>query len=202
MSLRTSVSPHEECDSAPPPQPADRLDALAPSELLLIVYQELRRLAAAKLAREQFGQTLQPTALVHEAWLRLGGDNQPAWNSRGHFFGAAAEVMRRILIESARRKNAVRHGGDLEKVSASTPGFELQSPSVDNEELLLINEAIENLRSHDPRKAELVKQRYFVGLTLEEVAEVLGISERTAKRDWTYARTWLFNEVNRLRASE
>lgn len=201
MPLRTPAPGHEEGASSTLLPTLEHLDTLAPNELLLAVYQELRRLAAAKLAREQAGQTLQPTALVHEAWLRLGGDRQPAWNSRGHFFGAAAEVMRRILIENARRKSAVRHGGEWKKVSASTPGLELPSPTVDNEELLLINEAIDNLRAHDPRKAELVKQRYFVGLTLEEAAEVLAISERTAKRDWMYARTWLFNEVSRLRAS-
>ncbi len=182
-------------------QALERVDSLAPDDLLKLVYEELRRLAAAKLAREQVGQTLQPTALVHEAWLRLGGDSQPAWNSRGHFFGAAAEVMRRILIENARRKSAVRHGGALERVSASTPDFELHSPAVNTEELILINEAIDNLEAHDSRKADLVKQRYFVGLTIEEAAEVLGISERTAKRDWTYARTWLYNEVSRLRAA-
>jgi RNA polymerase sigma factor (TIGR02999 family) len=164
-----------------------------------LVYDELRRLAAAKLARESAGQTLQPTALVHEVWLRLGGDQQPAWGNRAHFFAAAAEGMRRILIDNARRKLAVRHGGKLEKLSANATGFDFVSEPTDDAELLLVNEAIDALAAHDPRKAELVKQRYFTGLTLEEAAEVLDISLRTAKRDWAYARAWLFNEVKRLR---
>jgi RNA polymerase sigma factor (TIGR02999 family) len=168
-------------------------------ELLPLVYDELRRLAAAKLARESPGQTLQATALVHEVWLRLGGDAQPVWGNSAHFFAAAAEGMRRILIENARRKLAVRHGGRLQKLSASDTGFDLASEPTDDAELLLVNEAIDALAIHDARKAELVKQKYFVGLTLEEAAEVLGISLRTAKRDWTYARTWLFNEVRRIR---
>ena len=121
------------------------------------------------------------------------------WQNRAHFFAAAAEGMRRILIESARRKNAVRHGGDLAKISANSTGFDLASESGDDRELLLLNDAIDALALHDARKAELVKQKYFAGLTLEEAAEVLGISVRTAKRDWAYARAWLFNEVQRLR---
>lgn len=174
-------------------------DPSAAEELLPLVYDELRRLAAARMAREAPGQTLQATALVHEAWLRLGGEHQPAWANRAHFFGAAAEAMRRILVDNARRKHAVRHGGKLQKVSASETNFDLPADLGDDAELLLINDALEALAAHDPRKADLVKQRYFVGLTLEEAAEVLGISERTAKRDWVYARTWLFNEVQRLR---
>jgi RNA polymerase sigma factor (TIGR02999 family) len=180
-------------------QRIDQGDPHAAAELLPLVYDELRRLAAAKLARESAGQTLQPTALVHEVWLRLGGDRQPAWGNRAHFFAAAAEGMRRILIDNARRKLAVRHGGKLEKLSANATGFDLASEPTDDTELLLVNDAIDALAAHDPRKAELVKQRYFTGLTLEEAAEVLGISLRTAKRDWAYARAWLFNEVNRLR---
>lgn len=174
-------------------------DTQAAGELLPLVYEELRRLAAAKLAREAPGQTLQPTALVHEAWLRLGGDSATPWDNRGHFFAAAAEGMRRILIDHARRKRAARHGGALAHVSASATGFEVPSPDVDDAELLLVNEALDALAAHDARKAELVKQKYFVGLTLEEAATVLGISARTAKRDWAYARAWLFNEVKRLR---
>jgi RNA polymerase sigma factor (TIGR02999 family) len=174
-------------------------DPHAAAQLLPLVYDELRRLAAAKMAREAPGQTLQPTALVHEVWLRLGGDEQPPWGNRAHFFAAAAEGMRRILIDSARRKRAVRHGGELAKISADATGFDLASPAGDDEELLLVNEAIDALAAHDPRKAELVKQKYFAGLTLEEAAELLGISLRTAKRDWAYARAWLFNEVKRLR---
>ncbi|HVU22656.1 MAG TPA: sigma-70 family RNA polymerase sigma factor [Opitutus sp.] len=173
-------------------------DSLAAGELLPLVYDELRRLAAAKMAQESAGHTLQPTALVHEAWLRLGGDHQPPWANRAHFFAAAAESMRRILIDNARRKRAARHGGELAKLSASDTGFDLPAPTDDDEEMLLVNEALDGLAAHDPRKAELVKQRYFVGLTLEEAADVLGISLRTAKRDWAYARAWLFNEVKRL----
>ena len=180
-------------------QRIERGDSQAAAELLPLVYDELRRLAAAKMAHEASGQTLQPTALVHEVWLRLGGDRQPHWANRAHFFAAAAEGMRRILIESARRKRAIRHGGELAKVSADSTGFDLASQTEDIDELLLVNEAIDALTVHDPRKADLVKQRYFAGLTLEEAAEVLGISLRTAKRDWAYARAWLFNEVQRLR---
>jgi RNA polymerase sigma factor (TIGR02999 family) len=177
----------------------DQGDAQAAERLLPLVYGELRRLAAAKMARESTDQTLQPTALVHEAWLRLGGEAQPDWRNRGHFFGAAAESMRRILIENARRKRAARHGGALAKVSANSTGFDLASPVVDNETLLLIHEALDGLAAHDARKADLVKLKYFGGLALEQAAQTLGISERTAKRDWAYARAWLFNEVKRLR---
>lgn len=180
-------------------QPVGQAGPQAAAQLLPLVYDELRRLAAARMARESQGQTLQATALVHEAWLRLGGDQQPAWANRAHFFAAAAEAMRRILIDHARRKQANKHGGKLEKLSASETGFDLPAGSPDDAELLLVNEALEALAAHDPRKAELVKQKYFIGLTLEESAEILGISVRTAKRDWVYARTWLFNEVNRLR---
>jgi RNA polymerase sigma factor (TIGR02999 family) len=180
-------------------QQIDRGEKPAAEQLLAAVYDELRRLAAAKMAHEAAGHTLQPTALVHEVWLRLGGDEQPTWANRAHFFAAAAESMRRILIENARRKRAIRHGGEFVKVSASETGFEVASPVADDDELLLINDAIDGLTAHDPRKAELVKQKYFVGLTLEEAADTLGISHRTAKREWAYARAWLFNEVNRLR---
>ncbi|WP_225919630.1 sigma-70 family RNA polymerase sigma factor [Actomonas aquatica] len=174
-------------------------DASAAEQLLPLVYDELRRLAAHKMAHEAPGQTLQPTALVHEAWLRLGGSNQPAWQNRAHFFGAAAESMRRILIDNARRKRALKHGGDLAKVSADQTGFDLAQPTANDSELLLVHEALAAFETHDSRKAELVKLKYFAGLTLEEAGQVLGISERTAKRDWAYARAWLFNEVQRLR---
>ena len=181
-------------------QQVERGEPNAAAELLAVVYDELRRLAAAKMARESAAQTLQPTALVHEVWLRLGGDAQPAWANRAHFFAAAAEAMRRILIESARRKRAVRHGGEFAKVSASETGFDVAAAQESDDELLLVNDALHALAAHDPRKAELVKQKYFVGLTLEEAAEVLGISHRTDKRDWAYAQAWLFEEVQRLRA--
>ena len=174
-------------------------DPHAAGELLPLVYEDLRQLAAAKMAGEAPGQTLQPTALVHEAWLRLGGDAQPQWANRAHFFAAAAEAMRRILIDQARRKRAVRHGGELAKVSASDSGFDVAAPTADDEELLLMNEALDALAAHDPRIAELVKHKYFTGLTLEEAADLLGVSHRTANRDWAYARAWLFNEVKRLR---
>ena len=196
-------------DTSPPLEPAcgditlllqraGQGHALAANQILPLVYDELRKLAAAKMARESTGQTLQPTALVHEAWLRLGGDAQQNWQNRAHFFAAAAEAMRRILIENARRRHAVRHGGGLEKVRANATGFDVASPEAD-EELLLLHHALDALATHDPRKAELVKLQHFVGLTVEESAAVMGITDRTARRDWVYARTWLFNEINRLR---
>jgi RNA polymerase sigma factor (TIGR02999 family) len=178
----------------------NRADAPAPGELLPLVYDELRQLARACMAGEAPGHTLQATALVHEAYLKLGGDEGRPWANRAHYFAAAAEAMRRILIDRARRKLAEKHGGGLQKLSASDTGFDLPAGAPDDAELLLVNEALEALAAHDPRKAELVKQKYFIGLTLEESAEMLGISVRTAKRDWVYARTWLYNEVNRLRA--
>jgi len=178
---------------------AEEGDASAASKILPLVYGELRKLAAAKMARESSGQTLQATALVHEAWLRLGGDAQPQWKNRAHFFAAAAEAMRRILIDNARKRHAVRHGAGLEKVSANATGFDVAAPEMGDAELLLLNEAMDNLSAHDARKAELVKQWYFVGLTVGEVARAMGISERTAQRDWTYARAWLMNEIDRLR---
>lgn len=173
-------------------------DASAAEQILPLVYDELRKLAAAKMARESAGQTLQPTALVHEAWLRLGGEAQPNWQNRAHFFSAAAEAMRRILIENARRRHAVRHGGGLEKLSANATGFDFTAPTAD-EELLLVHDALDALAAEDPRKAELVKQCYFVGLTLEEEAEVVGLPLRTAERHWAYSRAWLAAEIERLR---
>jgi RNA polymerase sigma factor (TIGR02999 family) len=204
-----SLSPRMS-DAPPPPDPpagdiaflvqrTEHGNARAADQILALVYGELRKLAAAKMARESEGQTLQPTALVHEAWLRLGGAAQPDWKNRAHFFSAAAEAMRRILIENARRKHRIRHGGRLDKVSASATGFDLAAPELDDAELLRLNEALDRLTEHDARKAALVKHRYFVGLTLEETAGVMGISERTAKRDWVYARAWLFGEMKKLR---
>jgi len=180
-------------------QRAERGDAQAASRILPLVYSELRKLAAAKMARENAGQTLQPTALVHEAWLRLGGEAQPGWKNRAHFFAAAAEAMRRILIENARRKQRIRHGGGLEKLSANRTGFDVAAAELDDEELLLLNEALDRLAAHDPRKAQLVQHWFFAGLTIEQTAEVLGVSARTAHRDWLYARAWLTNEIQRLR---
>ena len=169
-------------------------DPRAGEALLPLVYEELRRLAAGRMANEAAGHTLQPTALVHEAWLRLVGSEQRTWQSRAHFFGAAAEAMRRILIESARRKQAQRRGGgqrplDIEEIDppAATPGYDL----------FVVDEALEKFAVEDKEKAELVKLRYFIGLSFEEAADVLGISVPTAKRWWTYARAWLFAEIDK-----
>lgn len=175
-------------------------DGQAADELLPLVYGELRKLAAAKMANEVAGQTLQPTALVHEAWLRLGGEEQPDWKNRAHFFASAAEAMRRILIDRARRRQALRHGGELMRTSADALDDAIASPAADDAELLDVHEALDALARHDLRKAELVKQCYFVGLTLKEAAMVLGISEPTARRDWSYSRAWLFTEINQLRS--
>lgn len=172
----------------------------AAEQLLALVYGELRALARAKMAREQPGQTLQPTALVHEAWLRIvDAEGQARFANRAHFFGAAAEAMRRILIDRARRKLAARHGGGLERVDAEA--VDIAAPTADDAELLAIHEALDALTVHEPRKAELVKLRYFAGLSIEETANVLAISTATAKRDWTYARAWLFRKIKQLEAS-
>ena len=170
-------------------------DTGAQEEILPLVYEELRKLAAQRMAREHPGQTLQATALVHEAWLRLGGDHQPAWQNRGHFFAAAAEAMRRILIDNARRKKAARHGGGAERVPLDPESLELAA-AMDDDQLLALHEALDRLAEHDAAKAELVKLRFFTGLTLTEAAEVLGISEPTAKRHWAYARAWLFRAIH------
>ena len=165
---------------------AHRGDKQAAAELLPLVYGELRKLAAAKLAQERAGQTLDATALVHEAYLRLVGDQQFA--GRGHFFAAAAEAIRRILVEQARRKQAARHGG-LRKREALAPD-RLTAPAPD-EELLALHEALDRLAEQQPEKAELVKLRYFAGLTADQAAAALGISPSTADRHWAYARAWL-----------
>jgi RNA polymerase sigma factor (TIGR02999 family) len=165
----------------------------APEKFLDLVYGELRQLAAAKMAREAPGHTLQPTALVHEAWLRLGGDAQPAWHNRSHFFGAAAEAMRRILIERARRRQAARHGGGQARLNVDE--IEIADESRDDIQILAVNDALERLAAVDAKMAELVKLRYFVGLTLEECAQTMEISEVTARRWWAYAKSWLFREI-------
>src|SRR6266568_456193 len=168
----------------------------ASEELLPMVYEELRKLAAARMAREAAGHTLQPTALVHEAWLRLVGAPEQNWNSRNHFFMAAAQAMRRILIERARQKSRLKRGGDQQRV----PLEELDlATNADSETLLLVEEAMERLANADPVKARLVELRFFTGLSLAEAAQVLGVSEPTAKRYWAYARAWLFKEIERLR---
>jgi RNA polymerase sigma factor (TIGR02999 family) len=168
-------------------------DAHAADQLLPLVYDELRRLAAQRLAQEKPGQTLQATALVHEAYLRLvgSGPDQP-WNSRGHFFAAAAEAMRRILVDSARRKQAVRHGGDRQRLELDV--VEPAAPAL-SDDLVALDEALERFAAKDRQKAELVKLRHFAGLTLEESAQALGISPATAHRWWNYARAWLHQEI-------
>jgi RNA polymerase sigma factor (TIGR02999 family) len=175
---------------------AQQGDPKAAEELLPLVYEQLRRLAAHNLAQEAAGNTLQPTALVHEAWLRLVGAPEQDWNSRNHFFMAAAQAMRRILIERARQKSRLKRGGDQQRV----PLEELElATNADSETLLLIEEAMERLAKADPVKARLVELRFFTGLSLEEAAQVLGVSTPTAKRYWAYARAWLFQELERLR---
>jgi RNA polymerase sigma factor (sigma-70 family) len=196
-------------------------DPSAAGQLLPLVYSELRRLASARLAREQPGQTLQPTALVHEAYLRLVGKQEPgarsqepavgnegsvetelapgswslapgSFDSRGHFFAAAAEAMRRILVENARRKGRVKHGGKVQRVELSESGLAVEPPA---DELLALDEALAKFEVEEPEKAQLVKLRHFTGMTLEEAATALGISRATASRHWTYARAWLYNAV-------
>ena len=168
-------------------------EAKAAEELLPLVYEELRRLAAARMANEIAGHTLQPTALVHEAWLRLGGDAAPAFQNRAHFFGAAAEAMRRILIERARRRLAAKRGGGA--VSVELDELQIPSPTGDDDQLLAVNEALEKFATLDPRKAQLVKLRYFVGMSFEEAAAALGVAVPTAKQWWAYARAWLTVEL-------
>jgi RNA polymerase sigma factor (TIGR02999 family) len=170
-------------------------DPKAAEDLLPLVYAELRKLAASKLAQQPPDQTLQPTALVHEAYLRLLGDGSHSWQNRRHFFAAAAEAMRHLLVDRARRKAAVRHGGGWRRVDLDNVVVATQTT---DDNILLINEALERLTAHDPGAAELVKLRFFAGLTFPQAAEVLGLSERTAKRSWAYARAWLFKEIQSL----
>ena len=172
-------------------------DPSAANQLLPLVYEELRRLAASKMAHEMAGHTLQPTALVHEAWLRLVAHETPQFKNRAHFFAAAAEAMRRILIDRARRRRAVRHGGGQQRVEFEE--LELPFPT-DDDQLLAVNEALDKLAAVQPIEAELVKLRYFVGLTHDETAEALGISVRTAKYYWAHARAWLFREISEAAA--
>ena len=175
-------------------------DSSAAEQLLPLVYDELRRLAAQKLAREKPGQTLQATALVHEAYLRLV-DTEVAqhWNSRGHFFAAAAEAMRRIVVERARHKRSLKAGGDRHRLELADIEPAVVEPGVD---LLALNDVLEKLEQHDPRQAELVKLRFFAGLTTEEAAQALGISPATANNDWAYARCWLRLEIDATRGGD
>src|SRR2546428_12141000 len=167
-------------------------DGQAAEELLPLVYEELRKLAAARMANEAPGNTLQPTALVHEAWLRLVGNDNPKFAGRAHFFAAAAEAMRRILIDRARRKGALRHGGGQVRVDIQ----QLDVASTDaDDQLLAVNDALDKLAAQDPIEGQLVKLRYFAGLSVEEAAVLLDISPRTAKNYWAHARTWLYHEI-------
>lgn len=169
-------------------------DPSASDELLPLVYEELRILARRRLANEKPGQTLQATVLVHEAWLRLvGPDVDLHWNGRAHFFGAAALAMQRILVENARRKNRLKAGGNYQRIELSESAAVVRGPSVD---VLAIDEALGKLAQQDPRKAELVRLRFFAGLTLAEAAKVLGVSASTADNDWAYAKTWLRVEMS------
>jgi RNA polymerase sigma factor (TIGR02999 family) len=167
-------------------------DAKATDELLPLVYGELRRIAAHKMSAERPGHTLQPTALVHEAWLKLVDSPNQSWQNRAHFFGAAAEAMRRILVDRSRRKQTQRRGSGAAHLDADE--IEISTPAPDDQ-LLALNEALDRFAILEPQQAELVKLRYFVGLKIEDAAEVLGISRATATRWWTYARAWLFHEI-------
>jgi len=169
-------------------------DAQAAEELLPLVYEELRKLAAHRMAQEQPGQTLQPTALVHEAWLRLVGEGNPRFEGRGHFFAAAAEAMRRILIDRARQKLSLKRGGGSERVNLD----ELEvAIAADDETLLALDDALKKLSREDPDSAEFIKLRFFAGLTNDEAAQALRIPERTARRHWSFARAWLYRELQR-----
>ena len=167
-------------------------DSRAAAELLPLVYDELRRLAHARMARSR-GDTLQPTALVHEAYLRLIGDADPGWNSRGHFFAAAAQAMRNILVDQARRKATVKHGGDRVRLEAEANEPTIETPV---EDILTVDEMIKRLEAEDPRKGQIVNLRYFVGLSAEDTAAALGISLRTVEREWRYIRTWLRQQLD------
>ncbi len=169
-------------------------DAKASDELLPLVYEELRRLAGLKMSQELPGQTLQTTALVHEAYIRLVGTENQNWSNRGHFFAAAAEAMRRILIENARRKQRRKHGGGRQRVELNDADMAIEGPKTD---IIALDEALAKLAEEDSIKADLVKLRYFAGLTIEQAAKILEISQATAERYWSYARAFLFHEINK-----
>jgi RNA polymerase sigma factor (TIGR02999 family) len=171
-------------------------DPHAAEQLLPLVYDELRRLAAQKIGHERPGQTLQATALVHEAYIRLvDGAKAQHWNSRGHFFAAAAEAIRRILVENARRKKRTKHGGNQDRVEIELTDLPMRQPAMSADELLALEEALRKLQQHDAVKARLVTLRYFGGMTIEQASEVLNISRVTAHRYWTYARAWLHQQI-------
>jgi RNA polymerase sigma factor (TIGR02999 family) len=163
-----------------------------PEELLPAVYEELRRLAYGKMARERADHTLQPTALVHEAWLRLGSEKAAPWKGRSHFFGAAAESMRRILVDHARKQNSQKRGSGAKKQELVESSIVVNAPA---DELLAVHEALDELEREDPQTAELVKLRYFVGMTMDEAAEALGLKKRTAEALWTFGRAWLHRAI-------
>jgi RNA polymerase sigma factor (TIGR02999 family) len=167
-------------------------DRGAARDLLPLVYAELRQLARAKMAQQSAGHTLQPTALVHEAWLRLVGSERQLWQGRNHFFAAAAEAMRHILVDSARRKRRAKHGGGLERVNVDDVEV---AAGIHDEKMLLVHEALEKLTLEDPLRAEVVKLHYFAGLTHAETAEVLHLSEKTVRRHWNYSRVWLYQAI-------
>ena len=167
-------------------------EASASTDLLPLVYGELRRHAAGRMARESASETMQPTALVHEAWLRLIGHGERRWENRAHFFGAAVEAMRRILIENARRKARLKRGGNPLRIDLESADLSATTP---DEKVLMIDDALERLRQEDPEKAQVVVLKFFVGLTNQEVAENLGVTERTVERHWAYAKAWLFQSI-------
>lgn len=171
-------------------QAVGRGESQASEELLPLVYEELRRLAASRMARESAGQTLQPTALVHEAWVRLVEDGSRTWENRAHFFGAAAEAMRRILIDRARRKARIKHGGGMERIDLEHLDVAAALP---DEKILLMDEALERLKAEDPETARVVVLKFYGGLTNEEIVQILGSSDRTVRRQWNYAKAWLYD---------
>ena len=167
-------------------------DAKAAGELLPLVYEELRKLAAVRMAREAPGQTLQATALVHEAWLRLTGNEDQKWDGRAHFFGAAAEAMRRILVERARSRQRLRHGGGQQQVDLEAVEIPM---TVEDEKLLQVNEVLGELEAEDATQAQIVKMKFFMGMKAEEIAAALGVSEKTVQRHWAHAKAWLFQRI-------
>jgi RNA polymerase sigma factor (TIGR02999 family) len=173
-------------------QSVERADNNAADQLLPLVYEELRKLAVHKMANEPAGQTLQPTALVHEAWLRLGGDAQPAWQNSAHFFAAAAEAMRRILIDRARSKGRDKRGGQRQRVDIEHVTLAVQDA---DDTVLAVHDALDKLTALDPLKAKIVKLRYFVGMNHQEIATALGLAEPTVRRHWAFARSWLYAEL-------
>lgn len=174
-------------------QAVGRGEKRASEELLPLVYDELRRLAAIRMARESVGQTLQPTALVHEAWVRMVEDGSRSWENRAHFFGAAAEAMRRILIERARRKARFKHGGGLERVNLE--GWDV-AESLPDDMILRMDEALERLKAANPEVAQVVLLKFYGGLTNEEMVEITRTSVSTVKRQWNYAKVWLYNSIS------